>query len=120
MVVTIYCTDNFGNTPLFEAIKSGHDRVASLLIKEGAFLKIDDAGTFLCTTVARGDSDLIRRVLSSGIDPNSNDYDHRTPLHVAASQGLYLLAKLLLEAGASVFSKDRFNYFALFHDESCY
>lgn len=105
--VDINISDNFGNTPLFEAIKSGHDRVASLLIKEGAFLKIDDAGTFLCTTVARGDSDLIKRVLSGGIDPNSKDYDHRTPLHVAASQGLYLSAKLLLEAGASVFSRDR-------------
>lgn len=58
--------------------------------------------------VAKGDYDLLRRLLSSGIDPNSKDYDQRTPLHVAASQGLYLMAKLLLEAGASVFFKDRY------------
>ncbi|KAK6154114.1 hypothetical protein DH2020_013753 [Rehmannia glutinosa] len=99
--------DNFGNTPLFEAIKSGHDRVASLLSREGAVLKIDNVGSFLCTIVARGDSDLLRRVLSNGVDPNSKDYDQRTALHIAASQGLYLMAKLLLEAGASVFSKDK-------------
>ncbi|CAK9171641.1 unnamed protein product [Ilex paraguariensis] len=105
--VDINTSDNFGNTPLLEAIKSGHDEVASLLVKQGAVLKIDDAGGFLCTVVARGDSDLLRRVLSNGIDPNSKDYDHRTPLHVAASQGFYLMAKLLLDAGASVFSKDR-------------
>lgn len=70
-----------------------------------------DAGTFLCTAVSRGDFDLIKRVLCAGTDPNSSDYDHRTPLHVAASQGLYLIAKLLLESGASVLSRDRFNLF---------
>eukprot|EP00262_Sarcandra_glabra_P012106 TRINITY_DN3049_c0_g1_i1.p1 TRINITY_DN3049_c0_g1~~TRINITY_DN3049_c0_g1_i1.p1 ORF type:complete len:183 (+),score=36.16 TRINITY_DN3049_c0_g1_i1:488-1036(+) len=57
--------------------------------------------------VARGDSDFLRRVLLYDIDPNSRDYDHRTPLHIAAAEGLYLMAKILLEAGASVFSKDR-------------
>ncbi|KAA8530688.1 hypothetical protein F0562_005378 [Nyssa sinensis] len=105
--VDINISDNFGNTPLLEAIKNGHDRVASLLSKEGVSLKIDDAGSFLCMAVAKGDSDFLKRVLSNGIDPNSKDYDHRSPLHVAASEGLYVMAKLLLEAGASVFSRDR-------------
>ncbi|KAK4480079.1 hypothetical protein RD792_013136 [Penstemon davidsonii] len=105
--VDINAEDNFGTTPLFESIKSGHDRVASLLLREGALLKIDNAGSFLCSAVARGDSDLLKRVLSNGIDPNSKDYDQRTPLHIAASQGLFLMAKLLLDAGASVLSKDR-------------
>ncbi|XP_034707211.1 potassium channel SKOR-like isoform X2 [Vitis riparia] len=105
--VDVNISDNFGNTPLLEAIKNAHDRVASLLVNKGALLKIDDAGGFLCATIARGDSDFLKRILSNGIDPNSKDYDHRTPLHVAASGGLYFMAKLLLEAGASVFSKDR-------------
>ncbi|KAL4577960.1 hypothetical protein LXL04_014075 [Taraxacum kok-saghyz] len=103
--VNIY--DNFGNTPLFEAIKSGHDKVASLLVEKGASLKIDDSGSFLCLSVSRGDIDFIRRILSNGIDPNSKDYDFRTPLHVATSQGSYVIAKLLVEAGANVLSKDR-------------
>ncbi|KAF3445171.1 hypothetical protein FNV43_RR14865 [Rhamnella rubrinervis] len=105
--VDINVKDNFGNTPLLEAIKNGHDRVCSLLVREGASLKIDNAGSFLCTAVSRGDSDFLKRILSYGIDPNSKDYDHRTALHVAASEGLYIMAKLLLESGASVFSKDR-------------
>ncbi|KAJ4840877.1 hypothetical protein Tsubulata_010371 [Turnera subulata] len=105
--VDINVKDNFGNTPLLDAIKNGHDRVASLLFQGGASLNIDNAGSYLCAAVAKGDSDFVRRLLSNGMDPNSKDYDHRTPLHVAVSEGLYLMAKLLLEAGANVFSKDR-------------
>lgn len=108
--VDVNMSDKFGNTPLYEAIKNGHDRIASLLVKEGASLNIDDAGSVLCSAVVRGDSDFLKRLLSNGIDPNSKDYDHRTPLHVAASDGLYQMTKLLIEAGASVFIKDRWGH----------
>lgn len=101
--------DNFGNTPLLEAVKNGHDRVASLLVREGASMRIENAGSFLCTAVARGDSDYLKRLLSYGMDPNLKDYDYRCPLHIAAAEGLYFMAKLLLEAGASVFTKDRYH-----------
>ncbi|MBA0637166.1 hypothetical protein Godav_024931 [Gossypium davidsonii] len=63
-------TDYDGRSPLHLAV---------LLIKEGASLNIDDAGSYLCTVVAKGDSDFVRRLLSNGVDPNSRDYDHRTP-----------------------------------------
>ncbi|KAK8686739.1 hypothetical protein V6N13_125759 [Hibiscus sabdariffa] len=105
--VDINISDKFGNTPLLEAIKHGHGQVTSLLVQAGAILAMDDAGCFLCMTVARRDLDLLKRALAAGIDPNAKSYDYRTPLHVAASEGLYLVAKSLVEAGASVFSKDR-------------
>ncbi|KAE9606094.1 putative potassium channel, voltage-dependent, EAG/ELK/ERG, ankyrin repeat-containing [Lupinus albus] len=105
--VDINLRDNFGNTPLLEAVKNGHDQVASLLVREGASMKIENAGSFLCTAVLRGDSDYLKRLLSNGMDPNLKDYDYRSPLHIAAAEGLYFMAKLLLEAGASVFTKDR-------------
>ncbi|CAH1436932.1 unnamed protein product [Lactuca virosa] len=76
--VDVDISDNFGNTPLLEAVKRGYDNIASLLIKESNSLMI-----------------------------NSKDYDLRTPLHVATSQGSYVVAKLLVESGASVLSKDR-------------
>ena len=100
-----------------EAIKNGNDHVAELLSKEGASLKVENAGSFLCAAVSRGDADLIKRLLLYGIDPNTKDYDFRTPLHIAASSGLTLMAKLLLEYGGSVFSKDRYpntTYYILF------
>ncbi|XP_073525972.1 LOW QUALITY PROTEIN: uncharacterized protein [Phyllobates terribilis] len=99
--------DNFGRTPLLEAIKKGHDEVASLLVDGGAKLTLDDAGDCLCKAVADKDSEFLRRVFKLGINPNAKSYDLRTPLHIAASLGLYSIAEMLLEAGASVFSKDR-------------
>lgn len=99
--------DKYGKTPLHEAINNGHDLVASLLVESGASLDIVDAGNCLCMAVAREDLDYLRRVMDNGANPNSKNYDLRTPLHLASSKGLYAIAHLLLEAGASVFSRDR-------------
>ncbi|KAL0425229.1 UNVERIFIED_CONTAM: Potassium channel SKOR [Sesamum radiatum] len=105
--VQINPRDHFGRTPLFKAIKNGHDRAASLLVRAGASLSIDDAGNCLCNAVAKKDLDFLKRLLANGINPNSKNYDLRTPLHLAASEGLYSESILLLEAGASVFATDR-------------
>ncbi|MFS7962096.1 putative cyclic nucleotide-binding domain, rmlC-like jelly roll, ankyrin repeat-containing [Helianthus anomalus] len=100
--------NNNGNTPLFEAIKNGHDVVVSMLVEAGAFLDMDNAGNCLCMAVAKGDIEFLKRVLDNGVNPNSRNYDLRTPLHIAAAEGLYSIAKLILEAGGSVSSKDRY------------
>lgn len=99
--------DNYGNTPLFEAIKHGYDHVASLLVESGASLDIVEAGNCLCMAVVGEDLGFLKRVITNGVNPNTKNYDLRTPLHLAASKGSYAMANLLLEAGASVFSKDR-------------
>ncbi|CAH1424938.1 unnamed protein product [Lactuca virosa] len=103
----INATDNHGNTPLLEAIKSGQDEVVSMLVEAGASLDMNNAGNCLCMAVAEGDFEFLKRVLANGINPNSKNYDLRTPLHIAAAEGLYSIAKLILEAGGSVMSKDR-------------
>ena len=100
--------DKFGNTPLLESIKNGHNEVACLLQKDGATLNIDDDGNFLCTIVAKRELDFLKKLLSYGINPNAKNYDQRTPLHIAASKGLCTILELLLEVGASVLSKDRY------------
>lgn len=83
--------------------------MASLLKESGASLDIVDEGNYLCMAVAAEDLGLLKRVIGNGVNPNSKNYDLRTPLHVAASKGSYAIADLLLEAGASVFSKDRYS-----------
>jgi hyperpolarization activated cyclic nucleotide-gated potassium channel 4 len=92
---------------LLEAVKEGHDRVATLLFSKGAKLNLENCGSHLCMAVSKGDSDFLRRALAYGADPDSKDYDHRTALHIAAAEGLYMMAKMLVDAGASVFATDR-------------
>ncbi|KAL6319416.1 hypothetical protein AAG906_014091 [Vitis piasezkii] len=91
--VNIHLSDNFGNTPLLEAIKNGHDGVTSLLVKAGALLTVEDAGSCLCMTA-----------FGQWHQSKCQNYDSRTPLHLAASEGLYSMTNLLLEAG-QVFSQ---------------
>ncbi|XP_073048455.1 potassium channel SKOR-like [Primulina eburnea] len=105
--VEVNVKDNLGKTPLYEAIKNGHGQVASLLVKAGAFLSVDNAGNCLCEVVASKHTDFLKRLLGNGINPNSRNYDLRTPLHLAASEGLFSESLLLLESGASVFAIDR-------------
>lgn len=100
-------SDSFGNTPLLEALRNGHDAVTSLLTNAGASLLLDNAGNCLCDAVASKELEFLRRLLHSGVNANSRNYDLRTPLHIAASEGLYPASVILLEAGANVLSVDR-------------
>lgn len=100
----------FENSPLFEAVKAGHDSIALLLIKHGSTLNLEDAGWYLCKAVMDSNIDLLKRLLENGVNPNSRNYDLQTPLHFAAAEGLHLVANILIKFGADVLSKDRYFY----------
>lgn len=106
----IHNADKFGSSPLLEAVKAGHDKVAALLVKNGAILNLEDAGSFLCKVVIDSNVDHLKRLLENGVDPNSKNYDQRTPLHVAAAEGLHLVANILIKYGADVLAKDRYTF----------
>ncbi|KAI3890114.1 hypothetical protein MKW92_016373 [Papaver armeniacum] len=111
--------DKFGNSPLLEAIQAGHDRVAALLLHNGAKLNLEDSGSYLCKVVVDNNIDFLKRLLEYGVNPNSKNYDQRTPLHVATSEGLHIVAKILIQFGADVLSEDRWGNTPLDEGRRC-
>lgn len=99
--------DTFGNTPLIEAVKGCHNDVIKILRTAGASLTEKNAGDHLRKAVLGGNLDLVKSLLENGIDPNCSDHNSRTALHIAASEGLTLMAKVLIKHGADIYAKDR-------------
>ena len=101
--------DTWGNSPLSEAVRHGHANVAAKLFARGAVLGFDEAraAAALCDAALRGDLEKIRLCIRCGIDVNAADYDRRTCMHVAASEGDHKLVSLLMEHGARTDVKDR-------------
>ena len=62
----------------------------------------------MCNLGAIGAVDEMRRLLEvEGVDPNIQDYDKRTALHLAAVEGQLNMVQLLVEYGADINCKDR-------------
>ncbi|KAJ0687916.1 putative ankyrin repeat-containing domain-containing protein [Helianthus annuus] len=65
-------------------------------------------GNFL-SCASRGDRVGLNLMLRDGISPNVQDYDKRTALHLAASEGHASIVELLLHYKADVNLDDRWN-----------
>ena len=103
--------DRWGGTPLDDAIRSGHQEVISFLKSRGATrghgAKADPSAA-LCNAAAQGDIDQLRSLVSQGLRIDHSDYDKRTALHLAASEGLLKVVTVLVdELGADLFLVDR-------------
>lgn len=61
----------------------------------------------------KGDITELQRSLANGTDVNAADYDSRTALHLAASEGRVDVVKFLLAQGANINCKDRLGGTAL-------
>ncbi|XP_063687384.1 uncharacterized protein LOC134820734 isoform X2 [Bolinopsis microptera] len=84
----IHQTDNFQNNALSSAILHGHFNLAKYIYKKGGRLRLKKSqiSSMLCYMVAYDDLDRLKIWLDCGADPNSSDYDNRTPLHIAYSK----------------------------------
>ena len=93
-----------GNTPLYEAAKSGQLRVVSLLLESGADRKATNYGgnTALHGAAEGGltDPQVIEQLAPGNLDARNGDV--RTALHVAAALGNAETARLIAEAGANL------------------
>jgi len=106
--------DRWSGTPLDDALKAGHDSVFEFLKSKGAksgkisTVKAEDA-TALCDSAFNGSTDNLQKMVDNGLDVNLADYDDRTALHLAASEGLLLVASFLIkELGADPNVSDRY------------
>jgi glutaminase len=54
-----------------------------------------------------GELSEVQRLIDSGVDVRLGDYDRRTALHIACSEGHHDVVKLLLQKGAQVSVIDR-------------
>ena len=68
----------------------------------------------LCHAAAGGDAKKVRELLHKNkVDVNAADYDKRTCLHLAASEGNLRIVEFLIENGADINFRDRWGGTAL-------
>jgi len=101
--------DNWGNSPLQDAVYSKNEDCMLKLISVGAELRMDTTKLAfqMCSLAREGKSESIESYLKCGVDVNIRDYDYRTPLHVAASEGHKAIVKKLIEWKAENSIQDR-------------
>jgi len=105
-------SDRWGGSPLDDAHRHRHHDVVLFLRQQGAITGSGNQSTNLITAAAEGDVDEVRMLLTAGgkvveAIVSKGDYDRRTPLHLAASEGHTEIVKLLCDAQANVNAEDR-------------
>ncbi|GJQ14377.1 hypothetical protein GpartN1_g6168.t1 [Galdieria partita] len=108
-----------------ETMKTALLQDNSCLMQEGHYLKESERDTSthflspnkrkLLHACAKGNVDTVRSLVQEAkVSPNFHNYDKRTPLHLAAAEGHLEIAKILVEAGASLTTCDRWGCTPLF------
>lgn len=106
--------DRWLNTPLDDALRHNHSSVVEFLARRGAVksehggLETDMSSTALCDAAARGDVAALKAIANAGGNVNLGDYDRRTAIHLAASEGnLAVVSFLVDDCGALHSPEDR-------------
>ncbi|GJQ09296.1 hypothetical protein GpartN1_g1087.t1 [Galdieria partita] len=112
-----FVTDRWQRSPLDDAVSNKHDKVVELfknvanVKKEHCRNQHTGTSSVICLelmdAVFRGDVERVALLLEAGAPVNYSDYDRRTPLHVAASEGHTEVVGLLLRYGAKTNLVDR-------------
>jgi ankyrin repeat protein len=97
-------TDSWKETPLFTAVREGHEEVVRILLHHGAnpCLQDDVGKTPLSLAAEFGHESLVDRFLELGLDPNVTDKMGWSPLHHAAQEGRLAVVRFLLNKGVQL------------------
>jgi ankyrin repeat protein len=104
----INATDRWHKSAYQMAKDGGFHELATLLRQKGALAMNPDMGYSMCVAAFKNDRAALDKLLDNGVDVNVADYDCRTALHLAASEGHASLVRFLLGVGALPFPQDRF------------
>lgn len=99
--------DRWKGSPSKDAVLGKFGAVTELLLEQQADLNLDDPATALCDAASSGNLLALKELIEVKINPNSGDYDLRTPLHLAASEGKLEVISFLLDSHANPNFKDR-------------
>jgi ankyrin repeat protein len=105
---TLDVFDRFGRTPLQDALDMHHTQIACILRSAGATVTNPFLARKLCRSAADADLDMLAQIEVTGGNLACSDYDGRTALHLAASNGHVEVCKWLLARGVRPTSVDRF------------
>ena len=95
-------------------VRHKRDNVIELLHQAGAHLAASSSGTAICEAAAKNDVQGLMRLIENGVDPNTCDWDHRSPLQLGASNGCVdAVAYLLSKPGLQVNYRDQYGGTAL-------
>jgi len=105
--------DKHSNTPFNDAVRSKHDHIVKIIKKHDANISFklagNDLGVLMCQAAFDGRLDDMKRYVNTGVDPNESDYDGRTAMHLAASEGNMQILEYLVDIKANIMCRDRFN-----------
>lgn len=103
--------DRSGYTPLECALAEEHGDVINYLRENGGIIneeRRDYLTKSMLDSASSGNVAKLKQLLVAGANINDSDYDFRTPLHLAASEGQVEAVEFLLKNDADVNALDRF------------